>query len=326
MSDKKFLLFLHDTIKNHNLNSDLESIIITIVNTCIDISNKIRLGALANILGKAESINVQGECQQKLDIITNDMLKANLNKNKYVSAIASEEEEEIIICNEKEDKYLILFDPLDGSSNIDVNVSIGTIFSILSRDKNVSIEDNFLLAGNKQIVAGYVLYGPCTSLVITFGMGVFLFTLNPHDLNFYLTKSDITIPKDTNEFAINISNYRHWEKKVQNYVKDLLLGSTGKRKKNFNMRWVASLVAEIHRILIRGGVFLYPRDSRESYENGKLRLLYELNPMSFIITAAGGSSFSLEQDVLDTIPCSVHQRCPVILGSKNEVEFFKHYF
>ena len=219
-----------------------------------------------------------------------------------------------------------MFDPLDGSSNIDVNISIGTIFSILPRKFDISIDDNFLLEGNEQIVAGYILYGPATTLVITFGDGVFLFTLNPNDLEFYLIESSIKIPNDTKEFAINISNYRHWEKRVQNYIEDLLAGSTSQRKKNFNMRWVASMVAEVHRILIRGGVFLYPRDSRELYKNGKLRLLYELNPISFIIQQAGGESFNFEENILDIKPEFLHQRNSVILGSKNEVEFFKKYY
>lgn len=325
--DKKFLFFLKELIKSNKLSHDLESIVIKIINSGILIHNKIKFGNLNdNLLGNSGFINVQGENQQRLDIITNDILRDNLNKDPKIFAIASEEEENIVLCNEKRGKYLVLFDPLDGSSNVEVNISIGTIFSILPRKSNMSIDDNFLLEGNNQILAGYFLYGPQTNLVITFGEGVFLFTLNIDDLEFYLTKSDIKIPKDTKEFAINMSNYRHWEGKVQNYIEDLLSGTTGKRKKNFNMRWIASMVAEVHRILIRGGVFLYPRDSRDLYKNGKLRLLYELNPISFIIKQAGGESFNFEKDILDVTPEFLHQRNPVILGSKNEVDFFKQYY
>jgi fructose-1,6-bisphosphatase I len=220
--------------------------------------------------------------------------------------------------------YLLVFDPLDGSSNIDVNVSVGTIFSVLRcPDRNGNEgdlgEEAFLQAGTEQVAAGYAVYGPQTMLMLTLGNGVKGFTLDRELGSFILTHDDIRVPEQTKEFAINMSNQRHWEAPVTRYVDELLAGKTGPLGKDYNMRWVASMVADVHRILTRGGLFMYPRDSRDPSMPGKLRLMYEANPMSFIIEQAGGAATDGQQRILDIQPTSLHQRVPVFLGSKEEV-------
>jgi fructose-1,6-bisphosphatase I len=219
-------------------------------------------------------------------------------------------------------KYLLLFDPLDGSSNIDVNVSIGTIFSVLrapSSDVEPD-ESSFLQPGSRQVCAGYTVYGPQTLLVLSVGYGVQIFTLARDTGSFVLTQENVRIPADTKEFAINMSNMRHWEPPVRRYVDEMLAGTTGPRGKDFNMRWVASMVADVHRIMSRGGIFMYPRDAREPDKPGRLRLMYEGNPMSFLVEEAGGAATNGHQRILDIQPTTLHQRVAVFMGSKNEVE------
>ena len=317
---------LSDFLNSCQIDVDLKFLITDIANSCNSISDSVRKGALANILGSAGTGNVQGETQQKLDIFANELLlKSNENTGR-LAAMASEENEAIYPTPHSSGKYLLLFDPLDGSSNIDVNVSIGTIFSILEKKSTGSVtEQDFLQAGSKQIAAGYVLYGPQTILVLTTGSGVNMFTLDQESQTFLLTNANIQIPKDTKEFAINMSNMRHWASPVHRYVKECLAGSTGVRNKDFNMRWIASMVADVHRILIRGGLFMYPWDQREPNKPGKLRLMYEANPMSFLIEQAGGASINGKSRILDIQPSQLHERVSVILGSENEVQLIMNY-
>jgi fructose-1,6-bisphosphatase I len=295
-----------------------------IASACKCISHAVHRGALAGVLGAAGSENVQGEVQKKLDVITNDLFINAMNWTGHLAAMASEENDEIIQipAEHPKGKYLICFDPLDGSSNIDVNLSVGTIFSILHCPEGIKNpkEADFLQPGSRQVCAGFCIYGPSTVMVLTTGKGVNGFTLDQDHGEFILTHPTMHIPADTSEFAINMSNQRYWEAPVQRYVDECVRGKDGGREKNFNMRWIASMVAEVYRILTRGGIFMYPFDTRDSGKPGKLRLLYEANPMSFIIEQAGGASSTGRQRILDIRPESIHQRVPVILGSKNEVE------
>lgn len=298
---------------------------------CKRIADLVNKGDLINVLGSADSENVQGEQQKKLDVISNDLMIEALQHNGHIAALASEEMDSIyqLPRDARRGNYLVLCDPLDGSSNIDVNVSVGTIFSILrAPDENRLPEaGDFLKAGLEQVAAGYCLYGPSTMLVLTTGQGVNVFTLNRDFGEFLLTKENISIPADTQEFAINASNQRHWEPPVQRYIAECLQGEEGPLGKNFNMRWVASMVAEVHRILTRGGVFMYPIDARAKAagKTGKLRLMYEANPMAFIIEQAGGAATTGRQRILEIEPDEIHQRVPVILGSRNEVERITGY-
>ncbi len=294
-----------------------------IATACKKISHLVNRGELMNVLGSSESENIHGEVQKKLDIITNDIMINTLNWGGNLAGMASEEVDEIIAIPKQypKGKYLVLFDPLDGSSNIDVNLAVGTIFSILHchADDEPNTED-FLQKGTNQVCAGFVLYGPSTLMVLTTGSGVNGFTINQDIGEFILTHPNIRIPQETSEFAINMSNQRFWEAPVQRYIDECLQGNEGPRGKNFNMRWIASLVAEVYRILTRGGVFLYPLDLRKPLTEGRLRIMYEANPMAFIIEQAGGSCSTGRERMLDIKPTSIHQRVPVILGSKNEVE------
>ncbi|MFQ3304543.1 MAG: fructose-1,6-bisphosphatase I, partial [Oceanospirillaceae bacterium] len=282
-------------------------------------------GALSGLYGSAEQENVQGEIQKKLDVISNDLLKQALLANRSVAGIASEEEDDAIAGN-ADGQYLVTFDPLDGSSNIDINVTVGTIFSVLALPDDCTevTTDSFLQAGRRQIAAGYVLYGPSVILAITTGKGVAMYNLGADGV-FYQTEDQIQVPESTEEFAINMSNQRFWQAPMQTYVNDLLLGEDGPLGKRFNMRWIASMVAEVHRILTRGGVFMYPYDSRDPSKAGKLRLMYEGNPMSFLIEQAGGASSDTQKPIMDVEPHHIHQRVPVILGSKEEVERVNRY-
>ena len=317
---------LSDFLNSCQIDTDLKLLITDIATSCNSISDAVRKGALANILGSAGTGNVQGETQQKLDIFANELLLKSNEDTGRLAAMASEENEAIYPTPHSSSKYLLLFDPLDGSSNIDVNVSIGTIFSILEKKSTGSVtEQDFLQAGSKQIAAGYVLYGPQTILVLTTGSGVNMFTLEQDTQVFLLTNSNVQIPKDTKEFAINMSNMRHWASPVSRYVNECLAGSTGVRNKDFNMRWIASMVADVHRILIRGGLFMYPWDQREPNKPGKLRLMYEANPMSFLIEQAGGASINGKSRILDIQPNQLHERVSVILGSENEVQRIMNY-
>jgi fructose-1,6-bisphosphatase I len=305
---------------------DFTSLLNDIVTACKVISNMVNHGALVGVLGSAESENIQGETQKKLDVLTNEVFIKSNEWAGHLAAMASEEMDTIydIPAKYPRGKYLLTFDPLDGSSNIDVNVSVGTIFSILRcpGTGDSPSEGAFLQAGTQQVAAGYALYGPSTMMVLTTGNGVNGFTLDQNIGEFILTHPNMTIPADTREFAINASNMRFWEPPVRRYVQECLDGKEGPRGEDFNMRWIASMVAEVHRILTRGGVFMYPIDSKmkSKGQGGKLRLLYEANPMSFIIEQAGGASITGTERIMELQPESLHQRVPVILGSKNEVE------
>ncbi|OBS09466.1 class 1 fructose-bisphosphatase [Acidihalobacter prosperus] len=312
--------------KSHAATGDFTGLLNDIVTACKVISNGVDKGELIGVLGSAESENVQGETQKKMDIISNDVMLKSNEWAGHLAAMGSEEMDDIYPIPEgyPRGKYLLVFDPLDGSSNMDVNVSVGTIFSILRAPEGVDkpTAADFLQPGTTQVCAGYALYGPSTMMVLTTGQGVNGFTLDKDIGEFILTHRNMTIPADTGEFAINMSNYRHWEPPVRRYIDECVQGKTGPRGRDFNMRWVASMVAEVHRILTRGGIFMYPIDEKlkSKGQGGKLRLMYEANPMSFIVEQAGGMSSTGRERILDLQPNDLHQRVPVILGSKNEVE------
>ena len=303
---------------------DFTSLLNDIVTAIKVISNAVNKGDLMGVLGSAGSENIQGETQKKLDVITNDVMLQSNEWAGHLAAMASEEMEDIypIPGQFPRGKYLLVFDPLDGSSNIDVNISVGTIFSVLRCPEDVIAPTaaDFIQPGTKQVAAGYALYGPSTMLMLTTGQGVNGFTLDRDVGEFLLTHRNVRITPDSREFAINTSNERFWEEPVQRYVQECLQGKEGPRGENFNMRWVASMVAEVHRILIRGGIFMYPKDTKDPKMAGKLRLMYEANPMSFIVEQAGGLSSTGRERIMDIQPTGLHQRIPVILGSRNEVE------
>lgn len=312
-----------------SISPQLRLLLEVVARACKSIALAVNKGALGAVLGSAASENVQGEVQKKLDIIANGVLIEANEWGGHLAAMASEEMESIHLVPNRYPKgeYLLLFDPLDGSSNIDVNVSIGTIFSVLKKtegEHEIDTQD-FLQPGRQQVAAGYCVYGPQTTLVLTVGNGVAMFTLDREQGSFVLTQENLSVPPDTQEFAINMSNMRHWDAPVRRYIDECLAGTEGPRGKNFNMRWVASMVADVHRILTRGGVFMYPWDSREPHKPGKLRLMYEGNPMAMIIEQAGGAATNGHQRILDLQPTALHQRVSVILGSRNEVDRVTQY-
>jgi len=317
--------------KGQTVTPELRLLIETIARACKAIGHAVGKGALGGVLGSLHTENVQGEVQKKLDVLSNEILLEANEWGGNLMAMASEEMETIHhIPNEyPKGGYLLLFDPLDGSSNIDVNVSIGTIFSVLrapeSAHKGQLTEQDFLQPGARQVAAGYAVYGPQTMLVLTVGDGVVGLTLDKEMGSWLVTTERMTIPEDTTEFAINMSNMRHWEAPVKRYIDDCLAGETGPLGKNYNMRWIASMVADVHRIMTRGGVFMYPRDQRPSGKKGKLRLMYEANPMSFIVEQAGGAAIDGDQRIMDVQPTALHQRIGVVLGSRNEVERVLRY-
>ena len=304
--------------------SQLRLLLEVVARACKSISHAVNKGALGGVLGTANSENVQGEIQKKLDIIANEVLIEANEWGGHLAAMASEEMDGIYLVPNRypQGEYLLLFDPLDGSSNIDVNVSIGTIFSVLKKpdgDRGVE-EGDFLQPGHQQVAAGYCVYGPQTTLVLTVGDGVAMFTLDREQGSFVLTEENVRIPEDTKEFAINMSNMRHWDEPVKRYINECLQGKEGPRGKDFNMRWIASMVADVHRIMTRGGIFMYPWDKREPNKPGKLRLMYEANPMGWLVEQAGGAATNGKQRILDIQPTQLHERVSVILGSKNEVD------
>ncbi|EXH50579.1 class 1 fructose-bisphosphatase [Acinetobacter baumannii] len=307
-----------------NLTPELAQVIDTIAATCKIIDQALQKGALAGILGSAGNENVQGETQKKLDVISNDYLIDALKVHPHVGGLASEELDDFTPAQEN-GEYLVLFDPLDGSSNIDINMCVGTIFSILPAKNAVTQAQDFMQAGTQQVAAGYVLYGPSTMMALTVGNGVAFFTLDPETQTFLLTTENVQVSADTQEFAINASNQRHWEQPVKQYIEELLAGKTSVREKDFNMRWVACMVGDVHRILCRGGIFLYPYDLKDPKKAGRLRLMYEANPMSMLIEQAGGASTTGRVRILEIEPTELHQRVPVIIGSKNEVERVTSY-
>jgi fructose-1,6-bisphosphatase I/sedoheptulose-1,7-bisphosphatase len=317
---------------------DFNALILDVALACKAIARAVAFGELGGMLGNhaAEaggSVNVQGETQKKLDVISNQYFTRMNEWGGHLAGMASEEMDDAyqIPAQHPRGNYLLVFDPLDGSSNIDVNVSVGSIFSILRAPQDVidsgrDVTDaDFFQPGASQAAAGYALYGPTTMLVLSVGNGVAGFTLDPMLGEFMLTHPNLQVPADTQEFAINASNSRFWEPPVKRYVDECLAGKTGPRGKDFNMRWIASMVAEAHRILMRGGVFLYPRDSKDPSKPGRLRLLYEANPVGFIMEQAGGRASTGHQPMLGVQPTSLHQRIGLVFGSKNEVERIERY-
>ncbi|WP_423813543.1 class 1 fructose-bisphosphatase [Psychrobacter sp. 219-2-C] len=317
------------TLANY-LNADasnpaLNDVITTVTNVGKTISQLLRKGALADILGEAGNQNVQGEEQKKLDVLANDLLLEALANNAHCAGVASEELDDATPAN-ADGSLLVLFDPLDGSSNIDINMAVGTIFSILpyQRQGQVSANSDFLQAGNQQLAAGYLLYGTSTVLALTIADNVVMFSLDPDSNDYVLIEEDVQIDADTSEYAINASNYRYWQAPMQQYIDELIAGKTGVRGRDFNTRWVAAMVGDVHRILCRGGLFTYPFDTKDANKAGKLRLMYEANPMSLLIERAGGAATDAVQRILDIEPTDIHQRVPVVLGSKNEVAYVKN--
>jgi len=322
--------YLVEEQRQHNtIPAELRLLIEVVARACKTISHSVGKGALGDVLGALESENVQGEVQKKLDVISNEILLEANEWGGHLAAMASEEMESIhqIPNRYPKGEYMLLFDPLDGSSNIDVNVSIGTIFSVLKAPEGMGqpTEQDFMQPGSKQVAAGYAVYGPQTMLVLTTGNGVNCFTLDREMGSWVLTQRDMKIPATTKEFAINMSNQRHWHPPVQRYINELLAGSTGVRGTDFNMRWIASMVADVHRILNRGGIFMYPADIRDPSKPGKLRLMYEANPMAFIVEQAGGMATDGKHRILDIQPEKLHQRVPVFLGSRDEVAVVTGY-
>ena len=302
----------------------LNDVITTVTDVGKTISQLLRKGALADILGEAGNQNVQGEDQKKLDVLANDLLLDALAQNSHCAGVASEELDDATPAN-VDGSLLVLFDPLDGSSNIDINMAVGTIFSILpyQRQGQVSENSDFLQAGNQQLAAGYLLYGTSTVLALTITDNVVMFSLDPDTNDYVLIEENVTIDADTSEYAINASNYRYWRAPMQQYIDELIAGETGVRGRDFNTRWVAAMVGDVHRILCRGGLFTYPFDTKYANKAGKLRLMYEANPMSLLIERASGGATDAVNRILDIEPLDIHQRVPVVLGSKNEVDYIK---
>ncbi|NBD21812.1 class 1 fructose-bisphosphatase [Aquabacterium fontiphilum] len=303
--------------------AQLRLLIEVVARACKRIAINVNKGALGDVLGTAGSENVQGEVQKKLDVIANEVLIEANEWGGHLAGMASEEMDDMHAVPHRypQGEYLLLFDPLDGSSNIDVNVSIGTIFSVLKHQDGAEVtNESFLQPGTAQVAAGYCVYGPQTTLVLTVGRGVVMFTLDREQGSWVMTEDNVRIPEDTKEFAINMSNMRHWAPPVKRYIDECLAGKEGPRGKDFNMRWIASMVADVHRILTRGGIFMYPWDKREPNKPGKLRLMYEANPMGFLVEQAGGAATNGLQRIMELQPTQLHERVAVVLGSKNEVE------
>ncbi len=320
--------FLAQTLPADAHGRNLNLLLQNIANITVAIAALVARGALADATGKLSSQNVQGETQMKLDVLTNDAFIESLSKSGLVAGLASEEMDlPINLAGEdNQHKFLVIFDPLDGSSNVPVNVSIGSIFSVLDAVAGrAAIDSDYLQAGKQQVAAGYAIYGPSTMLVLSTGQGTHAFTLDPESKQFVLTQHAIQLPEMTTEYAINASNERHWESPVLRYVDECKAGVRGARERDFNMRWVASMVADVHRILMRGGVYLYPRDNKQPIKAGRLRLMYEANPMSMLVEQAGGKSSTGRQRIMDIVPEQIHQRVPVVIGSAQEVRLIDWY-
>ncbi len=323
-----------DDFLREKLSQTVEKQRLTMVVEAIEKSVKqvavmIEKAPLAGLLGKLNNENIQGEQQARLDLLTNDCFVENLQACEAIAGMVSEELDDAILLSKDTSKanYLVVFDPLDGSSNIEVNVAVGSIFSVLKAPLGrVTQTADFLQKGTEQVLAGYSIYGPSTILVLTLGDGVHCFTLDRTKNAFVLTQANMQVAEDTQEFAINASNARFWEPPAQQYLQECQAGVTGVRGKDFNMRWIASMVADMHRILMRGGIYLYPKDNKIPIKGGRLRLLYELNPMSWLIEQAGGKSSTGRERVLALAPTEIHQRAPIIIGSKNEVEKVVQYY
>lgn len=317
---------LTPVLREDGVDLDLISLIRTILAACKEISFRVSQGALSGVLGSTLDENIQGETQKRLDVVANQLFKDIILESGFARAVMSEEEE-FSVPGSPDGQYLVAFDPLDGSSNIDINSLIGTIFSITKAPEGASPDDQrmFLRPGTEQICAGYVLYGPSTMLCLTTGKGVRMYTLDKTHGDFLLTKEKVTIPPRTQEFAINMSNQRFWEQPMQQYIDDLLLGEDGPREKRYNMRWIAAMVGDVHRLLCRGGIFTYPTDAKNVKKPYKLRLLYEANPMSFLVEQAGGLSSTGYERIMEINPEDIHQRVAVIMGSKEEVNTCVNY-
>lgn len=318
------MITLAQYLNEHSANAAVSDLITTVTEVGKTISQLLQKGALADILGEAGNQNVQGEEQKKLDVLANDMLLKALAQNPHCAGVASEELDHATPAN-KDGSLLILFDPLDGSSNIDINMAVGTIFSILpyQRQGHSSEDQDFLQAGSQQLAAGYLLYGTSTMLALSVNDKVVMFSLDPDSGDYLLINDHVQIAADTSEYAINASNYRYWRKPMQQYIDEVIAGETGIRGRDFNTRWVAAMVGDVHRILCRGGLFTYPFDTKYVNKAGKLRLMYEANPMSLLIERAGGMATDAVTRILDIKPTDIHQRVPVVLGSKNEVDYIK---
>ncbi|WP_286270303.1 class 1 fructose-bisphosphatase [Thalassotalea hakodatensis] len=318
---------LAPALREDNVPLDLISLIKTILAATKEISFRVSQAHLGGLMGSTLDENIQGEVQKKLDVVANELIKDILLESGFVRAISSEEEEHSVVGDEN-GKFIVSFDPLDGSSNIDINSLIGTIFSIHEARDDVPAGDSaqFQQAGTKQVCAGYVLYGPSTMLVMTTGKGTHFYVLDRTHGGFLLVERNVQVPKTTQEFAVNMSNQRFWQPPMQRYIQDLIAGDTGPREKNFNMRWIAAMVGDIHRVLTRGGIFTYPADSKDPKKPFKLRLMYEANPMSFLIEQAGGLAVTSQERIMDIEPDDIHQRVEVIMGSEEEVNICLNYY
>jgi D-fructose 1,6-bisphosphatase (EC 3.1.3.11) len=320
--------FLIEQLEDTHEHRQLAGLLVDVAASVKTIAAMTAKGALGGFLGAVSSQNVHGETQKKLDVLADEAVISSCNWGGLVAGMASEENDDPIDVPKEfqRGRYLLIFDPLDGSSNIDVNVSVGTIFSVLEHAKDTKPETaDYLQPGSRQVAAGYAIYGPSTMLVLTVGKGTHGFTLDREVGNFVLTHENLQIPEETSEFAINASNERFWEPPVQRYVAECKAGKTGPRQRDFNMRWIASMVADVHRIMMRGGVFMYPRDTKDPSKPGRLRLMYEGNPISMVIEQAGGVASTGRGRILDTQPESLHQRIPVVIGSRAEVERIERY-
>lgn len=318
-----------------SLSPSLSDGIIAIANACADIRTLTDKGALAGIYGQADNVNVQGEDQQKLDVLSNDILVETLSQSGQFAAVASEEMDTFLPCPAHSQStnadYLCLFDPLDGSGNIDLNLPIGTIFSVLAKQNDEVREADFLQSGDKQLVAGYALYGASTILVLTFGDSVVkdahvvMFSFDATQNAFILVEPSLKLPEDKALYSINQSNTRYWHKPMQRYITECLAGKSGVRERDFNMRWLGCMVADCHKALLKGGIFSYPAETKNPEKPAKLRLMYEVNPMSLIIENAGGLATTGTERILTIPPSELHQRVPVILGDKSEIERIERY-
>lgn len=317
---------LTSTLQSDGITADLLSVIDSLLTASKEIAVCVNRGALAGVLGSTDAENIQGETQKKLDVISNQLLKNALLNNQYVCALASEEEDHVV-AGHSTGHYVVAFDPLDGSSNIDINGQIGTIFTVYPARKDVAADSElqFRQLGKQQVCAGYVLYGASTLLVMNTGSATRCFTLDATSKEFVLTIPALKIPVDTQEFSVNMANRRFWSSAFKHYIDHLVEGDTGVRNKHFTMRWNAAMVGDVHRVLIRGGVFMYPSDNRNPKQPAKLRLLYEANPMAMLVEGAGGKAFSETQRILDIAPNELHQRVAVIMGSANEVSTCLEY-
>ncbi|MGC8506812.1 MAG: class 1 fructose-bisphosphatase [Thiomonas sp.] len=320
--------FLIEQLHGTDDQADLAALLVDVTAAVKAISAMTSKGALGGFLGALDTHNVQGEVQKKLDVLSNDAMIQACEWGGLVAGMASEEMDDPYVLPKEFERgpYMLIFDPLDGSSNTDVNVSVGTIFSVLRHTKigDPTVAD-YLRPGVEQVAAGYAIYGPSTMLVLTVGKGTHGFTLDREIGNFILTHPNLQIPADTSEFAINTSNERFWEPPVQRYVAECKAGKTGVRGRDFNTRWIASMVADVHRILMRGGIFMYPKDTKDPSKPGRLRLMYEANPIGMIIEQAGGAASTGRGRILEVQPTSLHQRVPVMLGSRNEIERLERY-